>query len=131
MAGRRYSRQRELIYCCVKNSCDHPTAEMVYHQLKPHHPNLSMGTVYRNLNLLAEEGALTRMSFSVDRYDAVVKPHSHFRCLCCTRVIDIAQPYDFSLDDAVRKQSDCQITGHTLIFEGLCPDCQKRQPVQS
>ena len=71
MAGKRYSRQRELIYQAVLGSKEHPTAEMVYQWLKPVAPNLSLGTVYRNLTLLAEEGVLIRMPFPVDRKSVV------------------------------------------------------------
>ena len=63
MNGKRYSRQRELIYETLKHTKEHPTAEMLYQWLKPENPNLSLGTVYRNLNLLADEGSITRMAF--------------------------------------------------------------------
>ena len=72
MAGKRYSRQRELIYQAVLGSKEHPTAEMVYQWLKPVAPNLSLGTVYRNLTLLAEEGVLIRMPFPVEDWKSVV-----------------------------------------------------------
>lgn len=82
MNGKRYSRQRELIYAALKGTDQHPTAEMIYQWLKPENPNLSLGTVYRNLNLLADEGAIARMAFPVERYDAETRPHPHF---CCQR----------------------------------------------
>lgn len=63
MPVKRYSRQRELIYRALLASKAHPTADMVYQMLKPENPNLSLGTVYRNLNLLAEEGIVVRMPF--------------------------------------------------------------------
>lgn len=83
MSGKRYSRQRELIYQCLLHTDQHPTAEMIYSWLKPENPNLSLGTVYRNLNLLSEEGIIVRMPFPVERYDAVKEPHPHFRCRKC------------------------------------------------
>ena len=61
MKGKRYSRQRELIYQTLMATDQHPTAEMIYNWLKPENPSLSLGTVYRNLNLLADEGSITRM----------------------------------------------------------------------
>ena len=61
MNGKRYSRQRELIYEALMHTDQHPTAEMIYQWLKPTNPNLSLGTVYRNLNLLVDEGAAVRM----------------------------------------------------------------------
>jgi Fur family peroxide stress response transcriptional regulator len=125
MPGKRYSRQRELIYEAVKGTKEHPTAEMVYHWLKPANPNLSLGTVYRNLNLLAEEGYLMRMPFPVERYDADTAPHSHFRCKACGRVFDLDLPYDPELDSAaLAAQPGFQIQEHSLLFSGLCPDCQ-------
>ena len=120
MAGKRYSRQRELIYQAVLGSKEHPTAEMVYQWLKPVAPNLSLGTVYRNLTLLAEEGVLIRMPFPVERYDADLSAHPHFRCKGCGRVIDLSLPYA-----AGAAAPQLRIEGHTTLFTGLCPDCQK------
>lgn len=125
MAGKRYSRQRELIYEAVLGSKEHPTAEMVYQWLKPANPNLSLGTVYRNLNLLAEEGILVRMPFPVERYDGVIQPHSHFRCKGCGRVFDLLTEYDGEIDAAASQASPgFQIEGHDLTFSGLCPECK-------
>ncbi len=125
MAGKRYSRQRELIYEAVLGSKEHPTAEMVYQWLKPANPNLSLGTVYRNLNLLAQEGVLIRMPFPVERYDADIQPHSHFRCKGCGKVFDLTVRYDPGIDDqAAQEAGGFQIDSHDLIFTGLCPECQ-------
>lgn len=125
MAGKRYSRQRELIYEAVCGSKEHPTAEMVYQWLKPANPNLSLGTVYRNLNLLAEEGVLIRMPFPVERYDADLTPHSHFRCKECGRVFDLGFGYDEELDAmAAESAGEFQIERHDLTFTGRCPECR-------
>ena len=124
MAGKRYSRQRELIYEAVYGTDQHPTAEMVYHWLKPTNPNLSLGTVYRNLNLLAEEGILMRMPFSVERYDANTAPHTHFHCKGCGGVFDLELAYDPEIDTAAAAvEPNVQIDSHDLIFSGLCPRC--------
>lgn len=124
MAGKRYSRQRELICQAVCGTDQHPTAEMVYHWLKPANPNLSLGTVYRNLNLLAEEGILLRMTFSVERYDANTMPHTHFRCKSCGGVFDLDLAYDSEIDArAAAAEPGFQIESHDLIFSGLCPHC--------
>lgn len=128
MAGKRYSRQRELIYEAVRGSKEHPTAEMVYQWLKRTNPNLSLGTVYRNLNLLAEEGILIRMPFPVERYDACVQPHSHFRCKGCGRVFDLSFGYDGRMDAAAAETAPgFQVEGHDLTFTGLCPECGDRE----
>lgn len=129
MAGQRYSRQRELIYQAVLASREHPTAEMVYSALKPQHPNLSLGTVYRNLNLLAQEGKLVRMPFPVERYDAHTRPHTHFCCRSCGGVFDFTR-FDRAascmeeIDQAAAQADpDFSVERHDLTFYGLCPGC--------
>ena len=132
MPGKRYSKQRELIYNAVHSSKEHPTAEMVYQWLRPKNPNLSLGTVYRNLNLLSEEGVLIRMPFPVERYDADTHPHSHFRCKSCSRVMDLELPYDPELvASALAQAPELRIEGHDLLFTGVCPDCQKSEEAEA
>ena len=95
----RFSQQRERIYQTVLESRAHPTAEMVYQQLKPEMPRLSLGTVYRNLQQMAREGRLTELDGPVTRFDAVTRPHTHFRCRACGAVLDLETvPYDERLD---------------------------------
>ncbi|MDD5938207.1 MAG: transcriptional repressor [Clostridiales bacterium] len=130
MAGKRYSRQRELIYQAVCDSDQHPTAEMVYQWLKPANPSLSLGTVYRNLNLLADEGILVRMPFPVERYDADTRPHTHFRCRQCGCVFDFKISYDREIDAAAgTAEPEFRIEDHTLLFSGLCPRCLEKKQV--
>ena len=124
MNGKRYSRQRELIYEALMHTDQHPTAEMVYQWLKPTNPNLSLGTVYRNLNLLVDEGAAVRMAFPVERYDANVEPHPHFRCEKCGGVFDLDLPYDKGLDEKALLASGHDIRSHELIFHGICENCK-------
>lgn len=126
MAGKRYSRQRELIYQTLKNTKEHPTAEMIYQSLKPENPSLSLGTVYRNLNLLAQEGRITRMPFPVERYDADTSLHPHFACSRCGSVRDLFLPYNAELDRAAAA-TGCQVTGHRIVFDGLCARCAKNE----
>lgn len=127
MAGKRYSKQRELIYKAVLDSREHPTAEMVYQWLKPANPNLSLGTVYRNLNLLAEEGILIRMPFPVERYDGDIHPHSHFRCKSCGRVFDLLLDHNPAIDALAAKAAPgFRVEGHDLTFTGVCPECGEK-----
>lgn len=125
MNGKRYSRQRELIYEAVLRSDQHPTAEMVFQWLKPENPSLSLGTVYRNLNLLTEEGRLVRMPFPVERYDADTRRHVHFHCDKCGGVFDMELPYDPRLDEQACRESAHQVTGHRMMFHGLCVHCKQ------
>ena len=124
MNGKRYSRQRELIYHTLMQTDQHPTAEMIYQALKPENPNLSLGTVYRNLNLLVNEGIIVRMDFPVERYDADTSPHAHFRCEQCGRVLDLRLPYDEKLDQLAVDASGYEVKGHALIYHGICADCK-------
>ena len=123
MIQRRYSRQRELIYNCLLGTKEHPTAEMVYQWLLPENPNLSRGTVYRNLKLLAEEGLLLRMPFPVERYDACTEQHTHFCCRSCGAVSDLELEYDPELDQRVARSSQLEIQCHDLVFYGTCKEC--------
>lgn len=123
MAATRYSRQRELIYDIVCASREHPTAEMVYAALKPSHPSLSLGTVYRNLHLLADEGRLVQMPFPVERFDGELHDHGHFCCEKCGRVTDVDLPGGELLDAQARSQLDCDVSRHTVVFYGVCAQC--------
>lgn len=128
MAQRRYSKQRELIYEAVCGTNEHPTAETVYHWLKPDNPALSLGTVYRNLNQLADDGSLLRLPFPVERFDANTAPHPHFRCRVCGKVYDLdAVTYDPSLDEAAEQRSGHRIERHELLFTGVCLNCTEKQ----
>ncbi len=122
MAAQRYSRQRELIYHTVLASRAHPTAEMVYTALKPHHPSLSLGTVYRNLHLLAQEGKLRRMPFPVERFDGDLAPHGHFCCQRCGQVSDV-------YTDCLPTADEAAALGHRvdrceIVYYGVCAQCR-------
>ena len=118
----RYSRQREDIYNYMLSSKEHPSAEMVYEALKAEHPNLSLGTVYRNLQQMAQDGRLLEIDGPTARFDGNIEPHTHLRCQKCGCVADVELPYDSALDQAFRMEG-WNITGHSLMFTGICPAC--------
>lgn len=122
MKAQRYSQQREQIYDMVCASREHPTAQMVYDALRPSMPRLSLGTVYRNLQQMARDGRLMEIDGPVTRFDATVRPHTHLRCSCCGCVADVELPYDAALDRAFAMEG-WNITGHSLMFTGVCPVC--------
>ncbi|WP_369283108.1 Fur family transcriptional regulator [Oscillibacter sp. GMB15532] len=124
MQPQRYSLQREKIYAVVRESVEHPTAEMVFAWLKPEIPRLSLGTVYRNLHRMAEEGRLQELPGPIVRFDGDTTPHAHFTCLTCGRVSDAIGSYDPGLDAAACKKGFRAIR-HTLMFYGTCPQCAK------
>ena len=122
MKAQRYSMQRERIYEMVQSTDQHPTAQMVYDALHQEMPKLSLGTVYRNLHQMAEEGRLIELNGPVSRFDATVAPHTHLRCSSCGQVADLDLPYDKTLDQTTAGEG-WSITGHSLIFTGICPAC--------
>lgn len=131
MKTRRYSRQREIIYTALKDTKEHPTADMLYEWLKPENPSLSLGTVYRNLNQLVEEGSVRRLSFPVERFDARTEAHPHMTCVRCGRVVDIELPYSEALDRQASEKSGHEVFCHELLFSGTCEDCGKKINIKS
>ena len=122
MEQKRYSRQRELIYQCLQEMKVHPTAEMIYQTLKPDHPKLSLGTVYRNLNQLADWGLIIRMPFHVERYDADLSPHAHFCCEGCGRVFDLPMPEGEDMTPFCAEHG-FHLRREARLFYGRCLAC--------
>jgi len=129
MKVRRYSRQREMIYQKLSKTRLHPTAEMLYLELKEEHPELSLATVYRNLNLLAEDGKILRLNFPVERFDADITQHDHFQCGCCGTVLDIPTVYDQNMDAHAAAVSGHSIEKHSTIFQGTCKNCTQQNNI--
>ena len=125
MANLKYSRQREAIKDYLSSVTTHPTADTVYMHIKEEFPNISLGTVYRNLSLLSDRGDILRLSCDgkTDRFDADTRPHYHFMCKQCGCVLDIDMPYQEALDHLAEQTFSGTITAHSLLFEGLCSDC--------
>ncbi len=129
MAALKYSRQRESIKEFLMEQTTHPTADMVYENMKQIYPNISLGTVYRNLSLLTELGDIQKLSCmgGADRYDARTHPHCHFICTECGKVMDLhVQTTDVLLREA-EEHFNGKITGCSARFFGLCEECIKKQ----
>jgi len=120
-----YSKQRERILELLKSTGSHPTAAWLYEHLKGEFSNLSMGTVYRNLNILLDQGLVQKREFgsTFDRFEANIEPHYHFKCERCQRIIDLDIPVDEELNEKVRKATPYKATGHQIIFFGVCDEC--------
>ena len=127
MKSQRFSQQRERIYEAVRTSMEHPSAQMGYDALRPEMPRLSLGTVYRNLHQMAQEGRLRELEGPVARFDAVLPSHTHIRCVRCGQVADLELPYDPALDREAAGDG-WVITGHELVFNGICPACGAERP---
>ena len=128
MATLKYSRQRESIQNYLNQTNDHPTAETVYLNVKNEYPNISLGTVYRNLNLLAEMGEVLKISTpnGGDRFDGHMHPHYHFCCNKCGRVIDLDLGDLSYINKEAEKGFDGEIENHSMMFYGTCEHCSKK-----
>ena len=123
----KYSRQREAIKEFMMTRKDHPTADVVYMNVRQEFPNISLGTVYRNLTLLSELGELLRLRVGdgVDHFDATTSPHYHFICNDCGAVTDLDIPIMHSIDTAAGENFEGRINGHVTYFYGTCEHCFK------
>ena len=123
------SGQREAILQCLVNRYDHPTAETVYLSIKDDFPNISLGTVYRNLSLLSDLGEIQKITVNEgpDRFDGNPAPHYHFSCRSCGCVMDLDLPQQDNLNKLAAEKFPGIIEKHTVQFYGLCPDCAKKQ----
>lgn len=121
----KYSKQRELIYKTVMENPVHPSADMVYAMVRKELPNISLGTVYRNLNLLSEQGALQKISMpnASDHFDGRVEDHCHMLCEKCGHVCDIDAPYLEELTQRMRGEGNFRVTGCHVYFTGICGEC--------
>ena len=121
----KYSRQREAIKEFMMTRKDHPTADVVYMNVRKEFPNISLGTVYRNLTLLSDMGELLRLRVGdgVDHFDATTTPHYHFICKDCGTVTDLELPIMHSIDTVANESFNGRIDGHVTYFYGTCEHC--------
>lgn len=121
----RYSRQRERIYEYLCSTREHPSADMIYDKLRPEIPNLSLGTVYRNLKQLEESGMVKRIATSqnAERYDARCDDHAHFVCDRCGRVVDLQMVDRGAAAAACGADSSVEIHWLHVTFGGICAEC--------
>lgn len=127
MATLKYSRQREAIKNFLANRTDHPTADTVYTCLRDEFPNISLGTVYRNLSLLEQLGEISKISAGggAEHYDANMTQHQHFICNRCHRVYDIhIENIDTIIDEAGRSAPGF-VQNCRANFYGVCNNCQE------
>jgi Fur family peroxide stress response transcriptional regulator len=124
----RRSKQRERILELLQSTEAHPTASWVFGKLRKEFPNLSLGTVYRNIGILIQQGLLSRIAFgsTFDRLDANTKPHYHFICENCNSIIDLDVPPDAGLNALPDKSLGYKVSRHEIEFYGLCPKCSNK-----
>lgn len=123
MANRKHSKKRDAILECVRSTETHPTAEWVYAQLKPQIPDLSLGTVYRNLAAFKQEGIISSVGVvdGMERFEPRTSPHAHFICTHCSAVIDIDA---IDPPQMLAQKVHCgTVRECALTFTGICNQC--------
>lgn len=128
MAALKHSKQRECIKEYLANCSDHPTADTIYMNIREKFPNISLGTVYRNLALLSDLGEITKISTGggADRFDGHTYRHHHFICTECHKVIDLDMPNIDSIMETAQNACSGEIQTYTAHFYGICSDCMKK-----
>jgi Fur family peroxide stress response transcriptional regulator len=123
----KHSRQRQAILDYLSQTNEHPTANVVYTAIQKEYPNVSLGTVYRNLAQLSERGEIVRIYCidGADRYDYKTESHYHFMCTKCGNVYDLPMDTLHSINGLAQQFTAHEINGHQTIFYGVCEHCKK------
>lgn len=124
---RRNTVQKELILTTVREMRSHVTADAVYDRIHETYPNISKGTVYRNLGILADEGEIRRVEIpdGPDRFDFTLADHYHVRCVRCGEVSDVDMDTIKDIDDRIKDTHGMKFINYDILFKGICPTCQK------
>jgi Fur family ferric uptake transcriptional regulator len=120
------TRQRKIILEELRRMRSHPTADEVYETVRKRMPRISLGTVYRNLEILSRSGLARKLDLAGARrrFDGSLEDHYHVRCMGCGKVEDLPVGPMQDLEEAVRRKTEFEIVGHRLNFIGFCPTCR-------
>ena len=122
----RITKQRQLILDELMGVTSHPTADELYQMVRKRLPKISLGTVYRNLEIMSDCGVIQKLDIggTQKRFDANATTHYHVRCATCGKVDDLDMPPDRNVEKEAGKLSNYKILRHRLEFTGICPDCK-------
>lgn len=125
---KRYSKKREAILNAIRSTDSHPSADWIYAKLKPDYPDLSLATVYRNIAGFLDKKELKSIGFvqARERFDGRMAQHAHFICDRCGEVTDVETHGDEQLDEVAAHETGASVTGHELIFRGVCKKCAEK-----
>jgi len=120
------TRQRQVIMEELRATDQHPSADDLHGRVKQKLPRISLGTVYRNLEILTELGEIQTIALAgnLKRFDGIPQNHYHMRCVHCDRLVDAPMEVIDSLERALQEKTEFRILDHQLEFTGICPDCQ-------
>ena len=118
---------KSALICQTKSVKTHPTAEEVYSEVRKIDKNISLGTVYRNLDRLSKENLILRIEIAngKDRFDGDISSHYHAVCKKCGSIIDIFVDYFNDIDKIVEKEIKCKVFSHDVVFNTICQECNK------
>jgi len=127
--GFRLTPQRRAILRVLREAADHPDATWIYERVRKELPHISLGTVYRNLSLLAEEGLIREipLGHQPSRWDGRTDPHAHAICQRCGRVVDVELCLPQEVFTQVAESTGFRLLDARVLFEGLCPACQAQE----
>lgn len=125
----RNTVQRSVIEAELRHLANHPTVDEVYAAVHEERPSISKATVYRTLNMLSDEGAISRVKINngADHFDHTAFFHYHVRCLGCGKVDDVMIPTLAGIEETASAASGYRVVSHTLQFDGYCPACQAKE----
>ena len=125
------TQQRRVILEELRNVNTHPSADEVYAMVRKRLPRVSLGTIYRNLEILSTSGEIRRIDSggNLKRFDGKAGDHYHIRCLRCDRLVDAFIELGLDIDKQLKGATDFLVFGHRLEFVGLCPHCRP-QPAE-
>ncbi len=128
----RLTTQRQIILEELGKVTSHPTANEVYDMVRKRLPRIGLGTVYRNLELMADTGVILKLEVggTQKRFDATTEPHYHIRCSSCGKVDDVHIEVQQHINQLAKNVSDYEILGHHIEFTGICQDCQNKPEQQ-
>ena len=132
MINRRNTIQKDLVRNAVYEMKRHVTANEVYEFIKESYPTIGKGTVYRNLDILVEEGALRKVEVSEgpNRFDFTLKNHYHVRCVKCGEVSDVDMDEILDLMKKIHDTHGIEFLDYDISFKGICPKCRKEAKVE-
>ena len=124
----KHSKQRDAIKEFLMSRSDHPTADTIYENIRLKYPNISLGTVYRNLNLLVELNEAVKITSKEgsDRFDGRTIPHYHFICNKCNKINDLIMSPINEIEVKAQNHTEDSIDSHEINFYGVCKQCMEK-----
>ncbi|RWX52146.1 Fur family transcriptional regulator, ferric uptake regulator [Candidatus Electrothrix marina] len=123
----RLTTQRQILLEELSKVNSHPTACELYEMVRKRLPRIGLGTVYRNLEIMADSGMILKLELggTQKRFDATTEPHYHIRCSVCGKMDDITIDVQEKITKNAARKTSYKILGHNVEFTGECPACQK------